>query len=197
VDVPGYTKHQIHDESKAWIIEKFKKSAVIERDNRETGVLIATGAMRYPGSWKEWLTWETKTGVDFRMKVESEDDMFHLTFDDLRITALDAGVVHVGEYGSVVQPGGKREYEVCRQDHVDAIRPELLKFGDEIAEAIRRLEKLPPRETVETMKAPADVPISEKNDRYTELIKLKQLLDAGIITQEEYEIEKKEILEKY
>jgi hypothetical protein len=38
---------------------------------------------------------------------------------------------------------------------------------------------------------------SNKDKMYEELLKLKELLDKGIITKEEYEKEKKEILEKY
>jgi outer membrane protein assembly factor BamE (lipoprotein component of BamABCDE complex) len=47
----------------------------------------------------------------------------------------------------------------------------------------------------ETIKA--DVKTSEKKDLYSELKKLKQLKDDGIITQQEFEKEKKELLEKY
>ena len=38
---------------------------------------------------------------------------------------------------------------------------------------------------------------SNSKDMYTELIKLKELKDSGIITQEEFDIEKKEILSRY
>jgi hypothetical protein len=38
---------------------------------------------------------------------------------------------------------------------------------------------------------------SNKEKMYEELLKIKELLDKGIITKEEYEKEKKEILEKY
>ena len=38
---------------------------------------------------------------------------------------------------------------------------------------------------------------TEKSDLYTELMKLKKLRDEGLITDEEFEKEKKELLEKY
>lgn len=38
---------------------------------------------------------------------------------------------------------------------------------------------------------------SNSKDMYTELTKLKELKDSGVITQEEFDIEKKEILLKY
>ena len=38
---------------------------------------------------------------------------------------------------------------------------------------------------------------SNSKDMYTELKKLKELKDSGIITQEEFDIEKKEILSRY
>lgn len=196
VDVPGYTKEQIYDESKAWIVKKFKKAAVIQRDNRKTGVLISSGAAGYQGFWKS-LTESGHKEVLFTMKVEAEDDMFHLTFNDLRIYHVTPGTFSAGEWGVISSPGSKREYAVTRQDDLDEIKPKLLEIGDEMAEAIRRLEKLPPREVDETVKTQTDVDITGKDDRYTELMKLKKLLDEGVITQEEFDIEKKEILEKY
>ena len=50
-------------------------------------------------------------------------------------------------------------------------------------------------ETDENIKT--DVKSNEKKDLYSELKKLKQLKDDGLITQEEYDKEKKELLEKY
>ena len=50
-------------------------------------------------------------------------------------------------------------------------------------------------ETDENIKA--NVKTSEKKDLYSELKKLKQLKDDGLITQQEYDKEKKELLEKY
>jgi len=47
----------------------------------------------------------------------------------------------------------------------------------------------------ETIKA--DVKTSDKKDLYSELKKLKQLKDDGLITQQEFNKEKKELLDKY
>ena len=52
-------------------------------------------------------------------------------------------------------------------------------------------------ETDENIKTQSDVNVTSKKDLYTELKKLKGLLDEGIITQQEFEKEKKELLEKY
>ena len=52
-------------------------------------------------------------------------------------------------------------------------------------------------ETDENSKTQSDVNVTSKKDLYTELKKLKGLLDEGIITQQEFEKEKKELLEKY
>lgn len=46
-------------------------------------------------------------------------------------------------------------------------------------------------------KSKVEKDLTSKEKMYEELSKLKELLDKGIITQEEYEKEKKEILEKY
>ena len=42
-----------------------------------------------------------------------------------------------------------------------------------------------------------DVNVKDSGDLYTELKKLKELKDSGIITEEEFEARKKKILEKY
>jgi len=52
-------------------------------------------------------------------------------------------------------------------------------------------------ETEENIKTQSDIKTSGKSDLYSELMKLKQLRDEGLITEEEYEKEKKELLEKY
>jgi len=48
----------------------------------------------------------------------------------------------------------------------------------------------------ENIKIQSDIKKFEKPDLYSELMKLKQLRDEGLITQEEFEKEKKELLEK-
>lgn len=52
-------------------------------------------------------------------------------------------------------------------------------------------------ETDENIEKRSDVNVASEEDLYTELVKLKKLLDAGIITQQEFEKEKKELLDKY
>lgn len=52
-------------------------------------------------------------------------------------------------------------------------------------------------ETDESIKTQSDIRTIDKKDLYSELMKLKQLLDEGLITQEEFEREKKELLQKY
>lgn len=52
-------------------------------------------------------------------------------------------------------------------------------------------------EKEETIKEDASVDIKEKKDMYSELMKLKELKENGIITEKEFENEKNEILNKY
>ncbi len=52
-------------------------------------------------------------------------------------------------------------------------------------------------ETDENIKTQTEVKSSGKEDLYSELMKLKQLKEEGLITQEEFEKEKKELLDKY
>lgn len=49
----------------------------------------------------------------------------------------------------------------------------------------------------ETIKQDTNMKVEEKPDLYKELLKLKELKDQGIITDEEFELKKKEILKKY
>jgi outer membrane protein assembly factor BamE (lipoprotein component of BamABCDE complex) len=52
-------------------------------------------------------------------------------------------------------------------------------------------------ETDENIKTQTEVKSSGKEDLYSELMKLKQLKEEGLITQEEFDKEKKELLDKY
>jgi hypothetical protein len=52
-------------------------------------------------------------------------------------------------------------------------------------------------ESDERIKADKNMKLGEKPDLYQELIQLKELKDQGIITDEEFESKKKEILKKY
>ncbi len=52
-------------------------------------------------------------------------------------------------------------------------------------------------ETDENIKTKSDVKVTGNKDLYSELKKLKELKDEGIISEEEFEKEKKELLDKY
>ncbi len=52
-------------------------------------------------------------------------------------------------------------------------------------------------ETDEKIETKSDIEVKDKQDLYSELMKLKQLRDEGVLTQEEFEKEKKELLDKY
>jgi len=52
----------------------------------------------------------------------------------------------------------------------------------------------PPEETAPQTAAPPAQPASPVEDQYSELMKLKELLDAGVLTQEEFDAQKQEIL---
>ena len=49
----------------------------------------------------------------------------------------------------------------------------------------------------ETIKQDANIKTEEKPDLYKELHKLKELKEQGLLTEEEFELKKKEILKKY
>lgn len=52
-------------------------------------------------------------------------------------------------------------------------------------------------EADEKIQTQSDVKVKGEKDLYSELMKLKQLRDEGLLTQEEFDREKKELLEKY
>ena len=54
------------------------------------------------------------------------------------------------------------------------------------------LENTPQAQTTKTVKQPTKT--AKSNDRIEELTKLKDLLDTGVITQEEFDAKKKQIL---
>lgn len=68
---------------------------------------------------------------------------------------------------------------------------ELERMTDE-KEAIAAARKYNP--VPEPINLPFDVPSVRKEDKFTEVEKYKELLDKGIITQEEFDRKKKELL---
>ena len=134
VKVPGFSKDKIYNATKIWIAENFRSAkAVIEHDDKEGGTLIGNGNIQYPcrgvecvakGNWK----------VHFKMRVDVKDDKFRLTFTTLRMTAPPS-------YSTNGVSSGGLDAPVRMQGDVNVIKPELLKFGDEIAASFNSIKK--------------------------------------------------------
>lgn len=110
IEAPGYTKDQIHSQTKIWIAENFKSAkAVIELDSRDDGVIMGNGIMPYPckvgcTGWK----------VPFQMRVDMKDQKFKISFSQVTL-------VIPGTWDGFPPPRAFAE-----------IKPALLEYGDKI-----------------------------------------------------------------
>jgi len=129
VELPGFSKDQIFDATRIWIAENFKSAkAVIEYENKEAGTIIGNGIIPYPasgGPLKQvtFANWK----VPFTMKVDIKDQRFRLTFSNIELDTPGSPQFGLPPSRSPVR----------RKVDLDRIRPELLKFGDQISAAIR------------------------------------------------------------
>ena len=120
VDAPGFTKDQIYDFTKMWVAENFKSAkAVIEYEDKATGAIIGNGSISYPCQGVNCIAKESWK-VHFTMRVDIKDDKFRLSFSNL-------GLWSPGTYGRVGQ-----ETPIYMQSDLDAVKPKLLSFGDQI-----------------------------------------------------------------
>jgi hypothetical protein len=124
-EAPGYSKEQIFNGTKIWIAENFKSAkAVLEYENKDSGTIIGNGIIPYPCSGLECVAkgdWK----VPFTMRVDIKDQKFRLTFSNLHLSWPPS-------YDRTF--GAQRGYDgpISIQSDLDAVRPELLKFGNQI-----------------------------------------------------------------
>lgn len=128
VETPGYTKDQIYSSTKIWIAEHFKSAkSVIELDSKEDGIIIGNGIIKYPCSGIECLA-KGDWNVPFTMRVDMKDQKFKITFTNIKLSwssSYSSGISSPAYDGPVNSQGD-----------MDAIKPALLKFGDEINASI-------------------------------------------------------------
>lgn len=128
VEAPSYSKDQIYTSTKIWIAENFKSAkSVIELDSKEDGIIIGNGIIQYPCSGMDCLT---KSGwkVPFTMRVDIKDQKFKISFSNIKLSwpaSYSSGISSPAYDGPVNSQGD-----------MDAIKPALLKFGDEILASI-------------------------------------------------------------
>src|SRR4030067_1618617 len=113
IEVPGIPKDIIYERSRIWIAKTFRSSkAVIEYENRETGVIIGNGIIYYT------LTVgfsSVEVPVRFTMKEDIKDGRIRITFDNLF--------------------EGTGDFPATYQQSMDRIRPKLLSLADSLGEA--------------------------------------------------------------
>jgi hypothetical protein len=131
VSVSGHKSSEIYDSTKIWIAENFKSAkSVIEYDNKDAGTIIGNGAINYPCKGLECVA-KSDWKVLFTMRVDTKDDKFRLTFSNLKLTWPPS-------YNSTFGAQSGHEGPVSTKADLDAIKPALLKFGDEIRAHIER-----------------------------------------------------------
>lgn len=129
-EVPGFTKDQIFTATKVWIAETFRSAkAVTEYENQQEGTLIGNGVINYPCSGMDCLA-KSDWRVPFTMRVDTKDGKFRLTFTNIRLAWS-------GSYNTTVGYMPAHEGPVQMQNDMDAIKPKLLAFGDQLTQAIK------------------------------------------------------------
>jgi hypothetical protein len=132
-EAPGFTKDQLFTAARMWIAQNFKSAkAVIEYESKDEGAIIGNGSMAYPcgGGFKCLLTSEWR--VPFTMKVETKDEKIRLTFTNIHLA-------WPASFRSGISSPAHDDLVYQRKD-LDAIRPELLKFGDQIVGSVGQLK---------------------------------------------------------
>lgn len=128
-EAPNYSKDQIFTGAWMWMAEHFKSAkAVIEYENKDEGVIIGNGVIKYPCSGAMECMFKPDWTVPFTMRVESKDGRFRLTFTNVHLAwpaKYSSGIATAAADGPVWQ----------RRD-MDKIRPALLKFGEELTASL-------------------------------------------------------------
>ena len=84
IEFKDVSKDSIYTGSRQWVAQSFKSAQdVIQMDDKESGIIIAKGNMKYPctGSW--WCSGYENMWVKFTLKIESRDGRARVTFSDI------------------------------------------------------------------------------------------------------------------
>jgi len=130
-EAPSYSREEIFNGTKVWIAENFKSAkAVLEYENKDTGTIIGNGIISYPCNGLECIT-KADWKVPFTMRVDIKDQKFRLTFSNLHLSWPPSYNRTLG-----AQPG--HDGPIGTQSDLDAVKPELLKFGNQILASFRQ-----------------------------------------------------------
>ena len=125
VEAPSYSKEQIFNGTKIWIAENFKSAkAVLEYENKDAGTIIGNGIISYPCRGLDCIA-KARWKVPFTMRVDIKDQKFRLTFSNLHLSWPPS-------YNRTFGAQAGHDGPISTQSDLDAVKPELLKFGDQI-----------------------------------------------------------------
>ena len=103
---------------------------------------------------------------------------------------------NIHKVGSHLCNYGVENFEITFEIKTDGYRPQTVIATNENPVIKVYMEKI--NDTVNlTTEKPIDVKISDSNDLKSKLTKLKELLDAGLIDQDDYEMKKSELLNDF
>ena len=130
VEIPGFTKNQIFDQTKIYIAENFKSAkAVLEYENKETGTIIGNGRIPFPTgggieavALKEWT-------APFTLRIDIKEERFRCTFTNIAIE-------WPATYGRFAMPAGGRS--VFYAQEFERISREILNIPSAIESSIKR-----------------------------------------------------------
>jgi len=130
VEMPGFTKNQIFDQTKIYIAENFKSAkAVLEYENKETGTIIGNGIIKFPtaGGMESLALNDWKTA--FKMRVDIKEERFRCTFSNI-------GIEWPATYGRYGGPAGGRS--IFYGQEFERISSSLLSIPSSIENSIKR-----------------------------------------------------------
>jgi hypothetical protein len=131
VEAPGVSKERIFEKSKVWFARTFRQSmsgwveqnsrrTVLQYEHKESGVLIANGAILYPHEGFTSESYKTGWEVRFTLEVEAKDGKARVTFNRL---AMFVPSIICGYYSlrtsSYERPLYDEEFEKAKPQFLD------------------------------------------------------------------------------
>lgn len=133
-EAPGFSRDKIFTSTKIWIAENFRSAkSVIEYENKEEGTLIGNGIIPYPCSGLECIA-KADWKVPFTMRIDMKDNKFKLTFSNIRLSWPPS-------YNTTFGASSGHDGPVSLQSDIDAIKPKLLDFGNQIVGSMNTSKK--------------------------------------------------------
>jgi regulation of enolase protein 1 (concanavalin A-like superfamily) len=134
ISIPGFKKNQIYEQCKIFIAENFKSAkAVIEYDNKEQGILIGNGNVKYPctGSFEcsalhDWV-------ITFGMRIDVKDEKIRVSFSRLTVFFPSSSAIYFPLYIPARSSG---ERSLTEEEYVN-VKYKLLEIADRLATSVK------------------------------------------------------------